>query len=139
MTFLHPLYSEKFSVTVTYLSHCCCSFVAYRFEDGTVSFLSTAALKHGFDMIESLAGSMTSISNYTFSLCRYCYRQMCSMSYESKRSLCQVYSDTDYADISTQGPVINFNLLDPDGNIIGYSQVSIYRANCTLRNTCGIT
>ena len=49
---------------------------------------------------------------------------MCSMSHKNKQSLCQVYSDTDYADISTQGPVINFNLLYSSGNIIGYSQVS---------------
>ena len=36
---------------------------------------------------------------------------------------CVIYSHTQFNDSCTQGPVVNFNLLAPDGQIIGYSEV----------------
>ncbi|KAM6453415.1 molybdenum cofactor sulfurase isoform 2-T2 [Liasis olivaceus] len=97
--------------------------VAERFEDGTVSFLDIIALKHGFDALEKLTGGMENIKQHTFALAHHTYTVLSTLKYDNGAPLVHIYSDTDFSSSDSQGPIINFNVLDENGDIIGYSQV----------------
>ncbi|XP_063156385.1 molybdenum cofactor sulfurase isoform X3 [Candoia aspera] len=97
--------------------------VAERFEDGTVSFLDIIALNHGFDALEKLTGGMENIKQHTFALAHYTYRVLSTLKYANGAPLVHIYSDTDFSSSDIQGPIINFNVLNESGDIIGYSQV----------------
>lgn len=99
----------------------------YRYEDGTASFLSIIALKHGFSTLKSLTGSMRAITKHTFALAQFTYKEMKSFKHANGFSLCEIYSDTKFDDMTTQGPVVNFNLINCHGEYIGYSQVTTAR------------
>ncbi|XP_046942823.1 molybdenum cofactor sulfurase [Lynx rufus] len=112
--------------------------VAERFEDGTISFLDVIALKHGFDALERLTGGMENIKQHTFTLAQYTYTALCALRYPNGAPVVRIYSDSEFSSPEVQGPVINFNVLDHSGNIIGYSQVdkmaSLY--NIHVRTGC---
>ncbi|XP_071064744.1 molybdenum cofactor sulfurase isoform X2 [Dasypus novemcinctus] len=112
--------------------------VAERFEDGTISFLDVIALKHGFDALERLTGGMENIMWHTFTLAQYTYTALSSLRYPNGAPVVRIYSDSEFSSPEVQGPVINFNVLDDSGNIIGYSQVdkmaSLY--NIQVRTGC---
>ncbi|XP_029777586.1 molybdenum cofactor sulfurase isoform X3 [Suricata suricatta] len=112
--------------------------VAERFEDGTISFLDVIALKHGFDALERLTGGMENIKQHTFTLAQYTYTALSALRYPNGAPVVRIYSDSEFSSPEVQGPVINFNVLDHSGNIIGYSQVdkmaSLY--NIHVRTGC---
>ncbi|KAI6054480.1 molybdenum cofactor sulfurase [Marmota monax] len=112
--------------------------VTERFEDGTISFLDIIALKHGFDALERLTGGMENIRQHTFTLAQYTYTALSSLHYPNGAPVVRIYRDSDFSSPDVQGPVINFNVLDDNGNVIGYSQVdkmaSLY--NIHLRTGC---
>ncbi|XP_016051477.1 PREDICTED: molybdenum cofactor sulfurase [Miniopterus natalensis] len=112
--------------------------VAERFEDGTISFLDVIALKHGFDALERLTGGMENIKQHTFALAQYTYAALSSLQYPNGAPVVRIYSDSEFSSPEVQGPIINFNVLDDNGNIIGYSQVekmaSLY--NIQVRTGC---
>ncbi|KAM9097564.1 molybdenum cofactor sulfurase [Sarcophilus harrisii] len=97
--------------------------VSERFEDGTISFLDIIALKHGFDVLERLTGGMENIKQHTFALVHYTYTVLVSLQYPNGAPVIQIYSDTEFNNPQTQGPIINFNVLDDNGDIVGYSQI----------------
>ncbi|XP_074060712.1 molybdenum cofactor sulfurase isoform X2 [Macrotis lagotis] len=97
--------------------------ISERFEDGTISFLDIIALKHGFDVLERLTGGMENIKQHTFALAHYTYTVLVALQYPNGAPVIQIYSDTEFNSSETQGPIINFNVLDDNGCIIGYSQI----------------
>ncbi|XP_055993933.1 molybdenum cofactor sulfurase [Sorex fumeus] len=112
--------------------------VAERFEDGTISFLDIIALKHGFDALERLTGGMECIRQHTFSLAQYTYTALSALRYPSGGPVVRIYSDSGFESPEVQGPIINFNVLDELGNVLGYAQVdkmaSLY--NIQVRTGC---
>uniref|UniRef100_A0A669PAQ5 Molybdenum cofactor sulfurase n=1 Tax=Phasianus colchicus TaxID=9054 RepID=A0A669PAQ5_PHACC len=112
--------------------------IAERFEDGTVSFLDIIALKHGFDVLEKLTGGMEKIKQHTFALARYTYTVLSTLKYANGAPVVRLYNDTDFSNPDVQGPIINFNVLDESGEVIGFSQVekmaSLY--NIHVRTGC---
>ncbi|XP_039592511.1 molybdenum cofactor sulfurase-like [Polypterus senegalus] len=109
-----------------------------RFEDGTVSFLDIIALNHGFNSLEKLTGGMQNIQRHTFGLARYAYVILATLQHANGKPVVRIYSDTEFEDPSTQGAIINFNILDDNGNIIGYSKVDKLASlhNIHLRTGC---
>nr|XP_038952882.1 molybdenum cofactor sulfurase isoform X2 [Rattus norvegicus] len=114
------------------------SSVAERFEDGTISFLDVIALKHGFDVLERLTGGMVNIQQHTFALLHFTHSALSSLRYPNGAPVVRIYGDSGFSSPDVQGPIINFNVLDDAGKIIGYSQVdkmaSLY--NIHLRTGC---
>ncbi|XP_063778801.1 molybdenum cofactor sulfurase isoform X2 [Pseudophryne corroboree] len=96
--------------------------ISDRFEDGTVSFLDIIALKHGFDALQKLTGGMDNIRNHTHTLASYTYLVMSALCYANGKPVIRIYTDTEDRTVDVQGPVINFNVLDENGSIIGYTQ-----------------
>ncbi|XP_061601718.1 molybdenum cofactor sulfurase isoform X1 [Cololabis saira] len=109
-----------------------------RFEDGTVSFLDIIALNHGFESLYRITGGMYNIQQHTFGLARYTFMLLSSLCHGNRRPVAQIYTEGHFDSPITQGSILNFNLLDPNGQIIGYSQVdrmaSLY--NIHLRTGC---
>ncbi|VEN56244.1 unnamed protein product [Callosobruchus maculatus] len=99
-----------------------------RFEDGTLPFLSILAVKHGFDTINRLDLSFDLISKHVFSLAQYTYRNLIMMHHANGQPVAELYHDTVFDNRSHQGGIVNFNLLRPNGEYIGYSEV-LHMAN----------
>ncbi|XP_069814348.1 molybdenum cofactor sulfurase isoform X1 [Dendropsophus ebraccatus] len=112
--------------------------ISNRFEDGTISFLDIIALKHGFDTLQRLTGGMENIRNHTHALASYTYSVLSALHYANGQPVARIYTDTEVRTYDVQGPIINFNVLDETGGIIGYSQVdklaSLY--NIHFRTGC---
>uniref|UniRef100_A0A667YV23 Molybdenum cofactor sulfurase n=1 Tax=Myripristis murdjan TaxID=586833 RepID=A0A667YV23_9TELE len=98
--------------------------ISDRFEDGTVSFL---------DIIDD-----DNIQLHTFGLARYTYMLLSSLCHGNGRPVAQIYTKGQFESPSTQGAILNFNLMDRLGQMIGYSQVdrlaSLY--NIHVRTGC---
>ncbi|KAL9868481.1 molybdenum cofactor sulfurase isoform 1-T1 [Geothlypis trichas] len=112
--------------------------IAERFEDGTVSFLDIIALKHGFDVLEKLTGGMEKIKQHTFALAHYTYTVLSNLKYANGAPVVRIYSDTDFSNPDAQGPIINFNVLDEGGQVLGFSQVDSMASlhNIHVRTGC---
>nr|KAF6358624.1 molybdenum cofactor sulfurase [Pipistrellus kuhlii] len=112
--------------------------LAERFEDGTIPFLDVIALKHGFDALERLTGGMENVQQHTFTLARYTYTALRALRYPSGAPVVRIYCDSAFCSPEVQGPVINFNVLDAEGRVVGYSQVEKMASlfNIQLRTGC---
>ncbi|CAI5727349.1 unnamed protein product [Hyaloperonospora brassicae] len=94
-----------------------------RFADGTQSFLSIIALRHGFEQVEKLG--MANISAHTTALRRLLVGQLVAMKHGNKRPICKVYGNTSsQATADQQGPIVACNFLRADGSYVGYSEVN---------------
>ncbi|XP_067866818.1 molybdenum cofactor sulfurase isoform X2 [Heterodontus francisci] len=109
-----------------------------RFEDGTISFLDIIAVNHGFDALDKFTGGMQNIMLHTFSLARYTYIILSGMCHANGTPVARIYSDNEFETPEAQGPIINMNVLDEKGVIVGYSKVdklaNLY--NIHLRTGC---
>ncbi|CAL4060995.1 unnamed protein product, partial [Meganyctiphanes norvegica] len=110
-----------------------------RFEDGTISFLDIMALRHSFDNLLKLTGSMENVMNHVFHLVRYTHQWLCSLHHANGNPVVKLYCEGNKTwTVENQGSIVNFNLLNPDGSHVGYSQVervaSVY--NIHLRTGC---
>uniref|UniRef100_A0A3Q3M338 Molybdenum cofactor sulfurase n=1 Tax=Mastacembelus armatus TaxID=205130 RepID=A0A3Q3M338_9TELE len=112
--------------------------ISDRFEDGTVSFLDIIALNHSFEALYRITGGMNNIQQHTFGLARYTYMLLSSLCHGNRQPVAQIYNEGQFESPSTQGAILNFNLVDSLGQMIGYSQVdrmaSLY--NIHLRTGC---
>ncbi|XP_020599360.1 molybdenum cofactor sulfurase isoform X2 [Phalaenopsis equestris] len=92
------------------------------FEDGTVSFLDIAAIRHGFHIINRL--TMPSISRHTASLATYTRNKLVELRHGNGLKLCLLYGKTvEKANPSCLGPTVTFNLKRSDGSWYGYREV----------------
>ncbi|XP_073116613.1 molybdenum cofactor sulfurase isoform X5 [Elaeis guineensis] len=100
-------------------------------EDGTLSFLAIASIRHGFNIIDTLTTS--AISRHTTSLATHVRNMMMDLKHENGVNVCRVYG-RDIAKVSSLdlGPTITFNLRRADGSWYGYHEVE------TLASLSGI-
>lgn len=96
----------------------------FRFEDGTINFLSVIAVGHGLDALRALAGPMRMVSVRTFGLAACLYGQMNETRHGNGRPMFRTYSDTTYESEKAQGGIVNFNVLRANGDYVGYNEVS---------------
>lgn len=76
-------------------------------------------------------GGMHYIQQHTFGLARYTYLLLSSICHGNSQPVAQIYTQGQFESPSTQGPILNFNLVDSRGQIIGYSQVNeTHRIKC---------
>lgn len=120
-----------------------------RLEDGTLPFHSIFALDHGINVHERLYGQnpMKFISMHTAQLGRKLYEGLSRMKHSNGRPVARIYKDENavYGDPSVQGATIAFNVLRPDGHLVGFEEVeeaaderSIYVRSGSLCNPGGV-
>ncbi|XP_070018899.1 molybdenum cofactor sulfurase isoform X2 [Nicotiana sylvestris] len=102
------------------------------FEDGTISFLSIAAIQHGFRIMNMLTTS--SISRHTASLAAYVRNKLLALKHENGEFVCTLYGLLS----SEMGPTVSFNMKRPDGTWYGYREVEKLAtlAGIQLRTGC---
>lgn len=110
------------------------------FEDGTLPFLEIISLQSSFKYMENLLGPsfMERISRHVYELARYFYESLKNMKHWNKKAVTELYHDNDFSDIKTQGGIVNFNLMHPDGSYIGFAEFASIAAlnNLIIRTGC---
>lgn len=92
------------------------------FEDGTVSFLSIASIRHGFKILNSL--TVSAISSHTTSLALYTRKTLLALRHGNGSSVCILYGRHDLMETCHEmGSIVSFNLKRPDGSWYGYREV----------------
>uniref|UniRef100_A0A1J3IJS7 Molybdenum cofactor sulfurase n=1 Tax=Noccaea caerulescens TaxID=107243 RepID=A0A1J3IJS7_NOCCA len=92
------------------------------FEDGSASFLSIAAIRHGFKLLKSLTPS--AIWMHTTSLSMYVKKKLQALRHGNGADLCVLYGSKNLNLASHKsGPTVTFNLKRPDGSWFGYLEV----------------
>lgn len=92
------------------------------FEDGTLSFLNIASIRHGFNILNTLTTS--AISRHTLSLARYTRNMLLALRHANGEEVCKIYGLHYLKKVYTGlGPVISFNLKRPDGSWVGHREV----------------
>jgi molybdenum cofactor sulfurtransferase len=66
---------------------------------------------------------MENVRQHTFTLAQYTYAALSSLRYPNGAPVVRIYSDSEFSSPDVQGPIINLNVLEASGNVIGYSQV----------------
>ncbi|KAJ0975831.1 hypothetical protein J5N97_017796 [Dioscorea zingiberensis] len=91
-------------------------------EDGTVSFLSIASIRHGFRIINTL--TPCAIDRHTKCLATYVRNALIDLRHENGQRVCRLYG-RDMTKVSPHnvGPTIAFNLKRADGSWFGYREV----------------
>nr|AZM66049.1 molybdenum cofactor sulfurase [Arachis hypogaea] len=92
------------------------------FEDGTVSFLSIASVRHGFKILRSLTAS--AISRHTKSLALYTRKMLLALRHCNGSNVCIIYGHQSSMELCYEmGPIVSFNLKRADGSWYGYREV----------------
>eukprot|EP01119_Soliformovum_irregulare_P018347 TRINITY_DN5601_c0_g4_i2.p1 TRINITY_DN5601_c0_g4~~TRINITY_DN5601_c0_g4_i2.p1 ORF type:complete len:570 (-),score=187.91 TRINITY_DN5601_c0_g4_i2:640-2349(-) len=95
--------------------------ISMKFEDGTVSFLSIAALRHGFQVLNGLG--MKNIQTHTHSLTEYLISKLKQLKYPNGQEAVVLYLNSSTFKLNEQGPIVAFNLKDSHGKYIGFNEV----------------
>ncbi|TPX51163.1 hypothetical protein SeMB42_g01969 [Synchytrium endobioticum] len=105
-----------------------------RFEDGTIPFLEIIAVDHGFEYVENMIPSSLGykpwqlIREWTLHLMNYAKNEMKTLEHNVNGKLtpvCQIYEANPLPCVYSQnGPVIAFNILKPNGQYVGCSEVA---------------
>ena len=66
---------------------------------------------------------MEQISEKVFRLTQHLHEKLMKLHHANGQMAVQIYRDTDYCDSVTQGGIVNFNLMRPDGTYVGYLEV----------------
>ncbi|GMF44809.1 unnamed protein product [Phytophthora fragariaefolia] len=90
-----------------------------RFADGTQSFLSILALRHGIKQVGKLG--MMNISAHTASLRTLLVDKLSSLKHWNNHPICEIYGKITMT--QQQGPIVAFNFRRADGSYVGYSEV----------------
>ena len=67
---------------------------------------------------------MTS-STHAFNLSKCLYNYLMTCCHGNGKPVSKVYCDSKFLSMETQGPIVAFNLLNPDGSYIGFAKVLI--------------
>lgn len=121
---LHPYYAAQHES------------LSSRLEAGTLPFLEIVAVKHAFNYFSTRI-TFDFLRKFTLSLTRYCREQMLALQFDSDKSrLVAMYPPN--PDHVNMGPIISFNLKTPNGEYVGYNQVSKLASSCSfsLRSGC---
>jgi molybdenum cofactor sulfurtransferase len=108
-----------------------------RFADGTQSFLSILAVRHGIEQVEKLG--LANISAHTATLRALLVDKLTAMQHWNGRPICEIYGQADgRAEQERQGPIVACNFLRSDSSYVGYSEVQKLAEihNIRLRTGC---
>jgi selenocysteine lyase/cysteine desulfurase len=109
-----------------------------RFEDGTINYMSIAALEPGFDWLQTrLSGGMQAVAAHTQALARVFDQRLRALRHANGQAVVKLYTSVGFTPsaplipatglaqglVHTQGPTFAFNLLKADGSFVGYAEV----------------
>lgn len=94
-----------------------------KLEDGTVAFLDVVALEHMFKFTEGLGG-VPAIQSHVHALTRHLFTRLAAMRHATGKPLVQIFGKHRHpAPEEVQGGIVNFEVLDPEGEVRSYREV----------------
>eukprot|EP00434_Breviolum_minutum_P022669 symbB.v1.2.020005.t1/scaffold1659.1/size107071/7 len=113
--------------------------IAEKFEDGTVAFLGIAALKHGFDALQRVGG-MAPIERHTSCLASELHQMLLALRHTNGEPVIAMYSRDRGIEGGqlVQGPVVTFNILSAEGNLISHIDVMADAAKAGIHLRAGM-
>ena len=64
-------------------------------------------------------------SSHAFSLTKCLFNYLTTSSHGCGKPVAKVYCDSKFLSMEKQGPIVAFNLLNPDGTYIGFAKVLV--------------
>ncbi len=103
------------------------------FEDGTINYLSLAAVSIGLDHLEAVG--LERIHSRVICLAAWLLETLASLRHASGRPLIQVYGPLD---MQQRGATVTINVFDPEGHFVDHRHVEerANRAGISLRTGC---
>lgn len=103
------------------------------FEDGTVNYLSIAAVPTGLDFLDGVG--MPRINRHVETLTELLLAGLHSLKHSSEEPLVNLYGP---ASTTARGGTVAFNLIDPEGQVIAFQRVEerAIEHNISLRTGC---
>lgn len=97
-----------------------------RYEDGTVSFLSVAAVLAGFETMERLVPGATAvrIERHCYAVARHLYAGLSALRYANDAPVVRLYHDDGFESCLRQGGIVNFNVLHANGSVVGFRELA---------------
>jgi molybdenum cofactor sulfurtransferase len=103
-------------------------------EDGTLPFHNILALEHAYNNFYRLFGHQINVARHAALVTRVAYTLLSSLHYDNGQPVCIIYS------AMNQGPIISFNLVNPDGEFIGFvsveKQATVHNFACRTGGMC---
>ena len=96
-----------------------------------LSFSGILALKYGFELIKKFGG-MFEISKRIHFLAKYLYENLEILKHENGSNVVQIYTSNNYNDPKVQGGIVNFNILQRNGKIFGFTEFRKIAIHCNL-------
>ncbi|KRY39546.1 Molybdenum cofactor sulfurase [Trichinella spiralis] len=93
-----------------------------RFEDGSLPYHLVIALQYGFDELERFGG-VEKIGLRIFNLAKLAYDRLLELKHGNGNPVAEIYCNNGFRSPAEQGGIINFNLLDRDGQYVACSEV----------------
>lgn len=94
-----------------------------KLEDGTVPFLDILNLQHGFDFLRRLGG-IGRIQDHVHALTRHAYSRLSALRHANGAPLLEIFGNHRHpSPRDVQGGIINFEVLDPAGEVVSYRLV----------------
>jgi molybdenum cofactor sulfurtransferase len=121
---LNPIYFGGGTVNAVGVDQNLCYFqwrhgIEQRLERGTIAFQQIVALKFGFELIEQEMGGWKVFEERTMSLAQKTRQAMRQLCHENGAPMVLLYDSLG----ENYGPIITFQLLFPNGSLVGYSEV----------------
>ncbi|KAF2265660.1 PLP-dependent transferase [Lojkania enalia] len=110
-----------------------------RLEDGTLPIHSIMALDFAMKVHHELFGSPEKISRHTTFLAARLYKDLSSLQHGNREYVCQMYKDpaSRYGDSTTQGPIVAFNVRNPNGGWVSNAEIEKIAAVKSLQFRTG--
>ena len=93
-----------------------------QLEDGTCAFHSIIAISIALEVFKSLYGSFDNISQHTQILSVAFTDMISRLRHYNGRPVVQLFTDGDYSNLVSQGPIVNFNILNADSTWVGHAE-----------------
>jgi molybdenum cofactor sulfurtransferase len=110
-----------------------------KFEDGTVAFLDIISLQHGFDFLRKTLGGVTAVHDHVHSLTRHAYERLAALKHTNGAPMLTIFGAHDHQEPeAVQGGIINFEVLDCDGELVSYRTVEKEAADAGFHIRAGV-
>jgi molybdenum cofactor sulfurtransferase len=111
-----------------------------KFEDGTVAFLDIICLQHGFDFLQKELGGVAAVHKHVHALTRHMYERLAALKHSNGAPLLTIFgAHTHPNPEAAQGGILNFEVLDCDGEMISYRMVEKEAADEGFHIRAGMT
>nr|ANM86859.1 molybdenum cofactor sulfurase [Stygiella incarcerata] len=107
-----------------------------KYEDGTPAFLHILALPYGLRLMKELG--IDRIQRHVWSLTSYLAREIADLKHSNGKKVAEIYGKHSLHDSSVQGGIVNFNLLTPSGDYVGYYDVQVKSAEVGFNLRTGV-